>query len=317
MATFPDFESMKYLYGYFGFSTIFLFWSAMIKATRIWGGDTKQGRAFGLLDGGRGLIGASFGLLGVIVFAFFLSKDIPTDIDTLTLTERKSAFRSVILLTSIFVAVIGVLIFFFMIQKTEQKAVEDRPAFSAQNFIEVIKLRPIWWLMLIILCAYTGYKMTDDFSLYAKEVMLYNEVDSAKIGTLMLFIRPVVGIGIGFLADISRPEKLLKLGFIASLIGSLLMASGVLKAGMVGFFFISIITVAIGVYALRALYFAVLNQAKVPIILTGTAVGIISFVGYLPDIFMGPVMGHLLDRSPGVVGHQHVFLMNTVFASVV
>ena len=50
--------------------------------------------------------------------------------------------------------------------------------------------------------------------------------------------------------------------------------------------------------------------------MTGTAVGIISVVGYTPDIFMGPVMGILLDNNPGLVGHQQVFLLLAAFAAV-
>ncbi len=316
MAIFPTFSLMKYLYGYFGFTTICLFWSAMIKATRIWGGYSRQGRAFGFLDGGRGLVGAGFGLLGFVVFSFFLSREMPADIDMLSLGERKSAFRNVILVTSLFVAVIGVIVLFFMKQKSDKELIETNQSFSFKNILTVIKIKPIWWLMIIILCAYVGYKMTDDFSLYAREVMLYNEVESAKIGTLLLFTRPIVGIGIGFLADLTKPTLLMKTGFVITAIGALLMASGFLAPGLTVFFFVSIITVALGVYALRALYFAVLNQAKVPIALTGTAVGIVSFVGYMPDIFMGPAMGYLLDKSPGELGHQHVFLMCAIFATI-
>ena len=54
LSTYPDYNHLKYLFGYWGFTTIFLFWAAMIKATRIWGGSEKQGMAFGYLDGGRG-----------------------------------------------------------------------------------------------------------------------------------------------------------------------------------------------------------------------------------------------------------------------
>ena len=40
-ATFPDLFTLKILYGYWGFTTIFLFWSPMIKATRVWGGTNS------------------------------------------------------------------------------------------------------------------------------------------------------------------------------------------------------------------------------------------------------------------------------------
>jgi len=55
----PSYHALKVLYGYWGFTTIFLFWAPMIKAARVWGGSTSQGKAFGFLDGGRGLVGAN------------------------------------------------------------------------------------------------------------------------------------------------------------------------------------------------------------------------------------------------------------------
>ncbi len=54
----PSFAAFKWLFAYWGFTTIALFWSDLIKATRDWGGESLQGAAFGLLDGGRGLVTA-------------------------------------------------------------------------------------------------------------------------------------------------------------------------------------------------------------------------------------------------------------------
>ena len=69
MSTFPSFYSLQILYGFWGFSTTFLFWAAMIKATRNWGGEQSQGKAFGFLEGGRGIIAATIG--GYWYFNFF------------------------------------------------------------------------------------------------------------------------------------------------------------------------------------------------------------------------------------------------------
>jgi hypothetical protein len=40
----------------------------------------------------------------------------------------------------------------------------------------------------------------------------------------------------------------------------------------------------------------------------------ISLIGYTPDVFMSPWMGHLLDSNPGETGHQYVFLVLSAFA---
>ena len=48
MATFPDYRGASILWGFFGITTILLFWAALIRATRDWGGHDTQGRAYGL-----------------------------------------------------------------------------------------------------------------------------------------------------------------------------------------------------------------------------------------------------------------------------
>jgi sugar phosphate permease len=48
--------------------------------------------------------------------------------------------------------------------------------------------------------------------------------------------------------------------------------------------------------------------------LTGTAVGLVSVVGYTPDIFMGPINGYLTDTYPGALGHQYFFGVLAGFA---
>ncbi|RMB60997.1 MFS transporter [Dokdonia sinensis] len=305
----PSLSTLQYLYGFWGFTTIFLFWAAMIKATRVWGGTKNQGKAFGFLDGGRGLVGALFGVLGVAVFSLFAN----VDGTELSLAQQKEAFQYVVYISAAIVAFIGVLVFFFLKSDVDEKEiVVDK--ITKENIKTVLKLPSVWLLMIIILCAYVGYKITDIFSLYAREVMLYNEVDAAKTGTFLLFIRPVVGVVVGFLADRSRASLYLCIGFLLSIIGAVLFASGILLEGDTFLFFLTIIITALGVYAARVLYFAVMKEGNIPLVLTGTAVGIISFVGYTPDIFAGPLIGYFLDGMPGRAGHEAVFWMLAVFS---
>lgn len=309
-ASFPNYFALKILYGYWGFTTIFLFWAPMIKAARVWGGFNSQGKAFGFLDGGRGLVGALFATLGVLVFSLFT---ISGFIDT-TLIEVRLGFKQVILVSTIIVIVVGLLVWFFLKidKERQQQIVLDKITLS--QIKDVLKLPAVCLLMVIILCGYIGYKITDIFTQYAVDVMLYNQVESAKVGTILLYIRPFIGILIGILADRARITFLLFLCFVVCFFGSLVFAFGLIEQSLTLLFFISIVTVAVGVYGIRSLYFAVMQQGKIPLLLTGTAVGIISLIGYTPDIFAGPTYGYLLDNSPGIRGYQHVFLLLAFFS---
>lgn len=311
-ATFPSYTVLKILYGYWGFTTIFLLWPSLIKATRVWGGSTSQGKAFGFFEGGRGGVGALFGTMGVLIFSLFIT----TEVSEATVSESRNAFKYVILISTGVIFIVGLLVWFFMKlgHKVDKEITLDKITIS--QIQEVFRLTSVWLLMIIILCAYVGYKITDIFSLYAQDVMLYDQVESAQVGTFLLFLRPVIGVLIGVLADRTQTTLWLVFSFIVSFFGALLFAIGIISDSETVLFFISILVMATGVYAARCLYFAVMESGKIPLVLTGTAVGLISLIGYTPDIFAGPAMGYLLDSSPGAEGHQHVFWMMTIFSFI-
>ena len=310
-AQYPSLGTLKILYGYWGFTTIFLFWAPMIKATRVWGGNTSQGKAFGLLDGGRGLTGALFGLFGVFVFSAFLG----IDVLEASLRDRQNAFTYVIYTASTIIILIGLLVWLFMKSKVNEREILIE-RISITELRQVLKLPSVWLLMVIILCAYVGYKITDVISQYANEVMLYDQVKSAQVGTFLQLLRPTTGILVGLLVDRFKITFWLLLSLVFCVIGGVLFASGIIAPSTTALFFISVVIIAVGVYAARALYFGVMKVGRIPLVLTGTVVGIISLVGYTPDIFAGPAYGYFLDTYPGEQGHQYVFWMLTGFSMI-
>lgn len=308
---FPSFRVLQVLYGYWGFTTIFLFWAPMIKATRVWGGNSSQGKAFGLLDGGRGFTGFLFGVLGVFIFSLFISENIEVP----SLIERQEAFKYVIYCSSVIISIIGILTWFFMKSDVNESEISIEKI-SVQQIVSVLKLPSVQLLMVIILCAYVGYKITDVLSQYANEVMLYDEVKSAQVGTFLQFLRPATGVILALLVDRFKISQVLIFSFVTSIIGGLLFATGIIAPTTTILFFMSVFLIAIGLYSARSLYFAVMEEGRIPIVYTGTAVGLISVIGYTPDIFAGPAYGYLLDSNPGESGFQNVFWMLTAFAII-
>ena len=310
LASYPSYFVLQILYGYWGFTTVFLFWGAMIKATRVWGGTDNQGQAFGFLDGGRGLVAASMGSLGILIFSIFLTNDI----ELTSLTERKEAFRYVILFSSFMIFLTGLWVLFFMDsnQKDQKNNVISSNTFS--NIKTVLKIQSVWLIMIIIISAYIGYRVTDIYSLYASDVMFFNQIEAANVSSLQLYLRPLVCILIAMLADKSSYIYFIIFGFVTMLIGSIIFAFGIVQLNMNFVFYLSLIIVATGTYAIRALYFSIMQEGRIPLVLTGTAVGLISVVGYTPDIFAPPIFGYFLDKYPGLLGHQYVFTISVLFS---
>tara|TARA_B110000971_G_scaffold102938_1_gene105912 strand:- start:126 stop:1379 length:1254 start_codon:yes stop_codon:yes gene_type:complete len=311
-ASYPSYFVLKLLYGYWGFTTVFLFWAPMVKAARLWGASSSQLKAFGLLEGGRGVVGAFIGTIGVLMFSFFINEESTS----ISLNERRNAFKYVIYFSSFIVAFVGILVWRFMNISEDLNSKIVLEKISVQRITEVLSLPSVLLLMLIVLCAYMGYKTTDVISLYANEVMLYNQVESAQIATFLLYARPAIALLIGLFFIRFNSTFLLVIGFVVSFCASLLFCTGIITNTSTGLFMISILALAIGVYGLRTLYFAVMEKGEIPLKATGTAVGLISIVGYAPDVFSGPVIGYLLEQYKGVEGYTYVFALLLSFSFI-
>ena len=301
MMTYPSYLIMQLLFAYWGFTTVFIFWAPMLKATRAIGGVKMQGKTFSFLDGGRGVVASSIGLIGVLIFSVLITEDV----SSLTLSEKQEVFKYVIGASSLIVFIIGIVVYAYL--KIELK--DDEKIGNIKSLIELAKLKSVWLISFIILCAYMGYKITDVYSLYASEVMLFDEINAARVGALQQYLRPIVCISVAFFTDKNGNINNILIGFFVMMLGSILFASGLIKVSMNILFFISLIIVATGTYAIRGLYFSILKDGKIPYILSGTAIGLISIVGYSPDIFATPLYGYLLDNFPGIRGHQYVYLI--------
>jgi sugar phosphate permease len=306
----PSLHRLVALYVYWGVTTIALFWAPLIKATRDWGGRTSQGRAFGLLDGGRGLLAAATGSLLVTVFALLL----PVDPATASLAERAAALERVIILLIAITAGIAVLLRFALPAESSRGA--SVRGLGLEGLERCIRLPTVWLQALVILCAYVGFRSIDDFSLYARDVLGLNEVDAARVGVVSLWVRPVAAVGAGFLADRFGAARMSFISFVLIAAGSTALASGGMPGSSLMLYLLTIGCSSLGIFGLRGLYFAIMREGRVPMAFTGSAVGFVSLIGYTPDVFMAPLMGFLIDRSPGAAGHQHVFVVVTGFALV-
>jgi MFS family permease len=184
MMTVPSLPTLVILYAYWGITTIALFWAPLIRATREWGSNESQGRAFGLLDGGRGLLAAVMGSFMVTLFAALL----PTESETVSLAQRTEAFRQIILLLSVTTFGAALLVW-LVLPKRDSSLRGEEPQLSLRGVAYVFAMPSVWLQAAIILCAYVGFKGIDDFSLYANQVIGLNEVNAARVGVVSLWVK--------------------------------------------------------------------------------------------------------------------------------
>ena len=309
MATYPGPVGMAILFGYWGITTILLFWAALIRATREWGGHDEQGRAFGILEGGRGLVAALLASGGVILLVLFL----PEDMDQLSNEERRSAFRSVIFFYSSITLATAALTWTVI---PSAKHIGDSASQLFRSSIAVLARPLVWAQAAVIICAYCGYKALDNYSLYAVQVLGMNEAQGAKLATYVIYLRPIAALTAGLLADRWAAGKMVGTSFVMLVVSYGILATFMPDDYGLTLIYANIIVSVFAVCMLRGVYFALLEENRVPSFLTGAVAGSVSFVGYTPEIFFGPVTGRILDANPGPVGHQNYYLFLAVVAAL-
>ena len=72
--------------------------------------------------------------------------------------------------------------------------------------------------------------------------------------------------------------------------------------------------ISAGVVSMRAIFFAPMDEGEVPREITGSAMSMGSFIGYLPGAFMYAIYGGILDRYEGLAGYRIVFIIMACFA---
>lgn len=303
-STFPSFEVCLLLHGLWGITSGCIFWSAMIKATRNWGSEDEQGRAFGILEGGRNFTDVVIATIMLSVFAFRGGGDA-------ALSEQIITYASAALL-------LGIVVWFVMIDdRGNPKGRQDASTtVNLSDVGKVLKLPIVWLMSIIILAAYSGYWGVVYFTPYATEVFDLGSVLGGAIGTAKLWIAALVAVVAGFIADKVGPAKAVVGGFVLMTLGFLVFAVTPGRPGLLAVLLINVAVISCAVYGLRGIYFSLFEQGGIPIAVTGTATGIISVIGYTPDIFLPTLGGMILDANPGAAGYQLYFLLITALSAI-
>lgn len=311
MATLPSLFGLKLLFAFWGVSTIFAFWAPLVRATRELGGGMSQGRAFGILDGGRGLVAWIIAMVSVEAVGQYLTPEAGAAAD---------AMRSVLVGYAIITTVVAVVVWFGLPPSLDRLDGSSGPkADSAQVFSLMLNPR-VWLLATIVLAAYCTYKTQDYYGQFTEDIYGLDKQQSARLTSSLTFMRIVAALGAGFLADAwfgaSRT--------VVACFGVLVLAFAGLYCAPVsnGYLGIVITNVAVA-WAMGCglrIYFSLLAESGIPRTLTGTTTGMISLVGFTPEIFWPLLGGWLITsaRESGdvLVGYRRMWLLLTVISAV-
>ena len=314
LATFPDVTGVMLIWGFFGLTNILLFWAALIKVTRAWGGENQQGLAYGLLDGGRGLLAAILASAGVFAF----SVAFPLGYDAASLAQKGAVLRQVIYGYTAVTAAVGILVW-FTLRGLDSSTGDDQSPPAGDFFLHiksVVKLRVVWLQTTVLVCAYTSYKAFDQYALFAVRGHGIDEIDAAQIVAVGAWTRPVAALALGLLGDRFGISRMALVCFVLLIISHSLFAFTGAALSTLSMILLNTLVTGIAIFGLRGLYFGLLQEGQIPLAVTGTAVGLVSVIGYTPDVYIAAVAGYLIDQSPGLLGFQHLFTLLLGFSIV-
>lgn len=311
----PSFGGLLALHAFWGVTSILTFWAALIKATREWGGPDNQGVSFGLLDGGRGIVAAVLVTLATITFSY---AETPV-----------TGVKNVIILYATVCLVAGVAVWVFVREQALGDDAQTAPASQAaiatrqlsraavlRRLRVVVSRADIVFLGIVIFCAYFLFIGTYEFPAYAERGFDQSKLFGAQLATLRDWLRPIACIAAGLLADRFRPSHTISVAFAVLIAAYAALALLPGQADLVWMLWLPVATSALAVFALRGVYFAVLEETAVPVSLTGTSVGLVSVLGYLPDVFAPALAGWFVVSFPGGDGYRMYFGLLSMVAVV-
>jgi sugar phosphate permease len=312
LSTFPSYPVFLLIYCLLAICADMLYWPTMLKTVRLLGTEDEQGRMFGIMEAGRGLMDTiiAFGALGIFS----------------AMGSTAAGLKMAILFYSIVPGVIGI-IMYFMLEPDDAPA--PTPVQTQENasgakekntsgIMRTLKNKNIWLVSFNIFFVYSVYCGLTYFIPFLEEAYALPAALVGVYGIINQYGLKMLGGPVGgFITDkiLHSATKYLRIAFV--IVGVIVAVFAMLPHKSMGIFLGMFITLTISacVYSMRAIFFAPMDEVHVPREITGSAMAMGSFIGYLPGSFMYAVYGGILDKFEGLFGYRIVYLMMAVFAA--
>lgn len=311
LSTFPSYPVFLLIYCLLAICADMLYWPTMLKTVRLLGNEDEQGRMFGIMEAGRGLMDTiiAFGALGIFS----------------AMGSTAAGLKAAILFYSIVPGVIGI-IMYFLLEPDEAPAASadtanktsDANKRAWEGVLRALKNKNIWLVSFNVFFVYSVYCGLTYFIPFLEEAYALPAALVGVYGIINQYGLKMLGGPVGgFITDkvLHSATKYLQIMFVV--VGVVLAVFSMLPHQSMSIFLGMLITLSISacVYSMRAIFFAPMDEVHVPREITGSAMSMGSFIGYLPGAFMYAVYGGILDKFEGLTGYRIVYIIMAVFAA--
>lgn len=286
-----NYSMLLVIYLVWGFTALFAFWPALLKGIRSLASPGEQGKAYGFMEAGRGVMNAVHLAIALAIIT--------------SITNAKgsaSGLNGGIVFYSVVVIVLGVLVFLFFKDPEES---EKSERFNFKQVLTVVKLPQVWILCLILCCTYVMNMSYAYFNPYATSALGVAMVGGTIVTIMADYIRPFASVGGGVLADRIGRSKIMAVCFGIMALGTFAIA--LFPTMSVPVFVVLCAIVYVGMYCNYGIVFSLMEDGGVPMEVSGTAIGLISTIGYLPEVVCPAAAGIILDTY-SVTGYKYYFI---------
>ena len=308
LSTFPSYGVFLLIYCLLAVCADMLYWPTMLKTVRLLGNEDEQGRMFGIMEAGRGLMDTLVAFCALGIFA--------------ACGSNAFGLRMAILFYAIVPGVIGIVSYFLLEPDAPPSAQAGRENVSKNKaawdgVVRALKNRNIWLVSMNIFMVYSVYCGLTYFIPFLEEAYALPMTLVGVYGIINQYGLKMLGGPIGgFVADKVTHSAIKYLRIVFVITAVVLLVFNFLPHQQMGVVVGMAFTLSIGalVFSMRAIYFAPMDEVKVPREITGAAMSLGSFIGYLPGAFMYAVYGGILDHIPGLAGYRVVSSVMAAFA---
>ena len=297
----PSYLMLVGIYFLWGFTSLFAFWPALLKVLRSLANEDEQSKAYGFMDATRGITNAV--QLAVTLAIFNALSKMASDL---------AGLNGVVIFYSAVCIVMGIGLYFVLDEKKLQTGsddAEDESKFSFAIVKQVLKMPVVWLLSLVVCCSYTMPILFYYFTPYATANLGMTAAAGAMVTMLAQYVRPVACVVGGVAAD-----KIGRANVMYGTMGIMLASTLVLifARSMTNAVFIGICAcIYFGMYGAYSLVFSMFDECGIPKYMSGTAIGLICTIGYMPEFFCPLLAGKVLDTY-GNAGYHILFIFLAV-----
>lgn len=305
LTTLPPFSGYLIAFGAMAFFGEVVYWPVLLKAVRLLGNRDEQGRMFGFLEAGRGVVDVLIASGALFVFVQF--------------GEGKAGMQAGLVYYTLITIIVGI-ITYFIVDADDRTIPQDDEDVNKQIFKgikNVVKSPNLWLASFCIFFVYSAYCGLTYFIPFLKDIYALPVALVGAYGIINQYGLKMVGGPVGgYLADkiAHSPIIYLKWTFLISAIAMLLFIQ--LPHDSMNVYLGMTATLGFGaiIFSQRAIFFAPMDEIGIPREFAGSAMAFGCIIGYMPSMFAYTLYGSLLDNYSGIQGYNYVFSVMVAFS---